>query len=39
MFSTGFEVEVGSLKVDASDGAEAKCRQHFAETGNLSELK
>ena len=33
MFSIGFEVDIGSGEVDIT---EAKCQQHFAETGNLT---
>ena len=36
MFSIAFEVDVGSWGVHI---AKAKCQQHFAETGNLTELK
>ena len=32
VFSTGFEVDIGSWEVDV---AEAKCQQHFTETGIL----
>ena len=35
VFSIGFEVHVGSWEVDVP---KAKCKQHFAETGNLTEL-
>ena len=34
--ATGFEVVIGSLEVDIP---EAKCWQHFTETGTLIELK
>lgn len=36
VFSIGFEVDVGSWEGDI---AEAKCWQHFAGTGNLTEFK
>ena len=36
VFSIGFEVDIGSWEVDV---AKAKCQQHFAETGTLTELK
>ena len=36
VFSIGFAVDFGSRGVDV---AETKCQQHFAETGNLTDLK
>ena len=36
VLSIGFEVGVGSWGVHI---AKAKCQQHFADTGNLTELK
>lgn len=36
VFSVGFEVDTGSWEGDV---AKVKCQQHFADTGNLTELK
>ena len=36
VFSVGFEVNDASWEIE---DAEAKCQQHFAKTGNLTELK
>ena len=36
VFSIGLEVDIGYWEVDVT---EAKCQQHFAETGTLRQLK